>query len=236
MPSAITTAELGLIVPSMCGMDAARAQILIDGAQAAAEKYCNRSFATSVAATEYYDWPAPGTRPEIILNRRPVTAVSDVRIDPQGGAGQLTGTFGTTTALTAGTDYCFDGTAGTLTLLQTRSNWPLSLVGYGNIGQPFAYATNRRNQVPNTIMVTYTAGYTTVPTDVKLAIAQIASVLGGSGGLLEAGGRAVTSYIDVSVSTGVALDALAYGNSPALGSARSILGSYRDPAFSRGRW
>jgi hypothetical protein len=234
----LTNQELGALVPSLCGIEEPRATLLIAGAQAAAEKYCNRSFATSAEAAEYYNWPSPGSRLDIPLNRRPVSAVSEVKIDPRGGAGQLDDTFGSTTVLDSGTDYYCDYNAGILRLLTTRSNWPIASFGFGGqlmTGQPFAYNTNLRGQNTGTIKVTYTAGYSSVPADVKLAIAQMVSWLAGTG--MESGGTGgVTSYIDVSVATGAAMDELSYGKSPSLGSARQILGYYREPTFSRSPW
>lgn len=230
----LTTDEAITLAPSLAGADLAQLELILEGASTAAERYTRRTF-ESAEATEYYDWPSPGSRPEIRLKRRPVTAVASVRIDPRGGAGQIDDTFGSDTLLTDGEDYAFDGEAGLLTIIRARSDWPMAAFSFfASAGQPFPYGSNLRNQRPNTIQVTYTAGYNPVPADVKMAVAQLVAWL--AGGAIEAGGRAVSRYIDVSMSTGESLDALTYGNSPSLGSARSILGAYREPAFSRGRW
>lgn len=230
--AAITVAELNALVPSTVGMDSTRATLLIEGAQKAAENFCNRSFDLESEATEYYDAPAPDTQPEIQLKRWPVSDVAEVRIDASGGGGQIAGTFGTDTIV--GSDlYCYKPESGLLIFLGAQSNWPFTIWPIAR-GANMPYGTNRRLIVPDSIRVTYTGGFTAVPGDVKLALAQLVAWL--DGGAMESGGREVTRYIDVTVAQGNATDELTYGRTPSLASARQILGAYRMPAFRRGRW
>lgn len=204
--------------------------MLIDAANAAVVRYCNCEFPRVGTVTEYYDYPPPGSAPSIVLRRRPLQSVEDVRVDPRGGYGQLAGTFGSETALTPAVDYYWNVADATLRIIRGHSSWPWVpwLTGY-------PLGVNARHTATGTIQVTYTAGYTEYPADLLAAIAQIASWLFGTA--MESGGRAVTSYLDVSVSAAAAVDTLAMGNVPALGTARQILDRYREMAVaSYGRW
>lgn len=235
----LTLAEFNALVPSSAGMDSTAATIILDGVTTAVEGYCNTTFGAVASYVEYKNYPPPGSKKRIKL-RYPVTGVTEVKFDPQGGYGQITDSFGTTTILTAGQDYVWDAITGILTILRTGGNsgggWAGSLVsgGYFAYGQPFAYNTNIRDATPGAVKVTYTAGWSAPPNDVKLAAAMIAGWL--AGGALESGGRDITHYIDTSATAGAAMDALGYGNSPTLGSARQLLGKYRTPLIAETGW
>lgn len=230
--------ELALLVPSTSGMDDDLFALLSAGAQKIAENYCHRLFRLAYSATEYYDWPRPGQRPEVILKRRPVVSISLLACDPTGGGGQITGTFGSATELVAGEDYYFEADRGTIQFLRTRSSWPITLWGFGGseIPNPYPYAVNARHGAGLAIKVTYTAGFDAYPDDLKLAIAQLIGWLAGDSsggsGAMESGGREVRSYIDVSFGT----EQLKYSDLPVLGSTRSILNNYKEAVFSRSRF
>ena len=81
--------------------------------------------------------------------------------------------------------------------------------------------------------VTYTGGYAVIPSDLKMAVCTMSSyilIASDGGGLI----TTTSSYIDTSVGSGFLAEALARGNVPALGSARSVLDSYREVRTAQG--
>ena len=238
----LTVQSAKALVPSLCGVEGNVLQPLVDGANVAVARYCNRSFDLAQSFTDYLDLPPPGGRNEIILPRRPCNSVTSVNVDPRGGYGQLTNTFGSETLLEAGVAYYYEPGTSILRILQFSSGWPgwggfFGAFGQGWWGpQGYPFGCNARNAMTGTVKVVYNAGWTDFPSDLVLATAQIVSWL--QGGAMESGGTGqVTSYIDVSTGGTAAVDALAYGNVPSLGTARQILNTYRETAApSPGRW
>lgn len=126
------------------------------GVEGAVKRYCGRDF-VSAAATEYYD----GEDRELLpLRRRPLTAVSSVHVDPTGYNGTGTNAFSSDSEWAVG-DRWFPRSLeesehnGSI-LVATGGCWP---AGRGNI------------------KVVYTAGYATIPEDLKLAVNQLASAV-----------------------------------------------------------
>ena len=238
MPDMLTLQEACKLVPSFSAVDGAYLQPLVSAANAIAEQYCNREFYTARSFTKYYNLPPPGSRNEIPLGDRPVNSITSVNVDPRGGFGQLTATFGSDTLLTAGEAYYYEPGSDILVLLTCQSNWPAygSFGGYGgwwgNYGYPFGI--NRRGAATGVVKVVYNAGYESFPTDLLSAIAQVVSFMYGSA--METGGGRVVQYIDTSVASTGAIDALSYGNVPALGSARAIFNTYRESAVPAPKW
>lgn len=205
---------------------------LAEAAGAAAERYCDREFTRRTAAELY---TGNGT-PNLNLKRRPVALSGlDVRVDP-------TRAFAADTALTYGTDYLLDLTgsdseskSGVLILLQWPNgllqSWPVSWGSNPSWGGLTQYGRQRIGwpQQPQTVRVSYAAGPAAPPEDVVAAACTIGAWMynfQGQGGVVSTG-----SYIDVSVSAQAAVDALAGGSVPALGTARSILARYREIPF-----
>ena len=136
--------------------------MLLEAAETAVKRYLGRDLEQQTY-TEYYD----GTgRPRLLLNQRPVTAITGVWLDNAGYYGQRAGAFdAATTALTQGTDFIVrppleqsEKNAGILEMITPiwfqvdgRSCWP---TGQGNV------------------KVTYTAGYNPIPLDLQVAVHQ----------------------------------------------------------------
>ena len=132
--------------------------LLIADADAAILGYIGRTI-ESATLTEYYS--GDGTQ-MLVLQQRPVTAVTSANVDDGGYAGQASGAFPVATAWTAGEDFFIrtvvenESNTGELVAIKgpgtftgdreprTWGEWPL---GTGNI------------------KVVYTAGYATVPSD-----------------------------------------------------------------------
>lgn len=129
---------------------------LLAGVEAGVLLYLGRNI-ESAAATEYYDGSG---REALALRRRPVTAVASVYLDSDGVYGQQSGAFASDTLLTVGDDY------GTRNLEENERN-PALLVRRGGVWPVGA----------GNIKVTYTAGYTTVPADIALAVHMTCAVI-----------------------------------------------------------
>lgn len=144
------------------------------GVEAAVLRYLGRSI-ESAEATEYYDGSG---RESLVLRRRPLTAIATLHLDQSGRYGQLSGAFASSTLLVEGTDYMLprvdqtEGNGGRV--LRINDVWP---------------------HVRGCIKVKYTAGYTAVPEDLKLAVLTLcAQVRAGceKGGILA--GETLGSY------------------------------------------
>jgi hypothetical protein len=126
----------------------------------------------SASATEFYQ--GTGTN-QLVLRRRPVTAVASVYVDDSAYFGFASGAFGSSTLLTSGEDFALDITADSFSrsgiLYRIGSVWPALRIRNGSelIG----------GEVPGlgNIKVTYTAGYSSTPDDLKLAGILLARVI-----------------------------------------------------------
>lgn len=236
MPNMLTFESYKAIVPSACDATVNEVQPYIDAANAAAERYCNRTFVLAQNFTKYYDLPPPGGRNEVVMKERVVNSIASINIDGRGGYGQLTNTFGSTTLLVAGTDYYFEPGSDIVRILQRWSSWPaFGTFFYGGGGYGYPFGCNMRNANTGCVKIVFNAGWATWPADLLAGIAGIAAWMIGGG--IESGGRVVTQYIDVGISSATAVDALGIGNVPALGTARQILNGYKEVAVpSAGRW
>jgi len=124
---------------------------LLDAIEANVLGWLGRGALLSAAATEYFDGNGQKLLP---LRRRPVTAVASVYVDGTGFYGLGTGSpFGASTQWVAGEQFAYrrvdESEENGGMLLAINGVWPR---GDGNV------------------KVTYTAGFTTTPDDVELAI------------------------------------------------------------------
>lgn len=114
------------------------------------ERVPGRNPFESVAAAEYYDGH---DRPNLVLRRRPVTAVASVHVDQAGYYGQGPDAFPAGSLWTLGEHYAIprtDMTEGNGAFLASLAGvWPC---GTGNI------------------KVTYTAGYSPIPADLSMLV------------------------------------------------------------------
>ena len=133
--------------------DAVLTQIL-NSVDTACLRFLNRGGFISASHTEYHSgW----NHPKLALKQRPMTAISSVRVDSGGYFGHGTNAFPSISEWTLGTHFA--PTAGFSenenngsVLMAIGGNWP---EGNGNI------------------KVVYTAGYSSVPADLQLAVNQI---------------------------------------------------------------
>jgi hypothetical protein len=156
--------------------------LLIADADAAILGYIGRTI-EQATLTEFYS--GDGTQ-MLVLKQRPVTTVTSVHVDQSGYSGQGSGAFDSTTEWTAGEDFYIrtvvenESNTGELVAIKgpgtftadhqpkTWGEWPL---GTGNI------------------KVVYTAGYSTVPSDLAGACRMLVSWMRAS----RDNGRAIES-------------------------------------------
>ncbi len=229
----VTLAELRTQIAVTSTADDARLASCLTAAEAVVKRYCNNTF-EAASVVEYLDGSG---YPEQILKNPPVNSVTEVRLDTQGGYGQVTDSFGSTTVLTQGTDYFTDLARGKLLLWRLPSSvlsaWPVwgtgpnvlwgaGLTGYG--AKPACWP-----KIPGCLKVTATKGYAagTAPADLKAGIIQLAVHLRD---IQEAGGLTTTStsYIDVSVGQAMLTEQLGNVTLPALGNVRQLLAPYKE--------
>lgn len=126
----------------------------------------------SAAATEYY--LGTGTN-QLVLRRRPVTAIASIYVDDSAYFGFASGAFGSSTLLTAGEDYALDiqssafSRSGIVYRIGAYWNGASNRIGTELVGGEGPGLGN--------IKITYTAGYSTTPDDLKLAGILMARVI-----------------------------------------------------------
>jgi len=217
---------------------------LIAAAQATIETFIGYSIESAEIA-EYYSGEG---YVDIVLRRRPVTAIAEVRVDPSGYWGQAPSSFGVTTIQTVGVDYALvreqaasRGDAGLLRRLSgLGSSWPgwsggLTTGGRGTL-TPVRRPGSTWTPGEGNIKVTYTAGWTSdaMPADLKQCCVELVAFLAMITGT---GGQAVQSESlgRYSYSLGAVTMASVAGNALAaageLGTMRQILARYRDLAI-----
>lgn len=152
---------------STTAMPNEQAEILCKAVTKVIENYVGREL-VSAQRTEYYS--GNGTK-FVILRNYPVTSVTSVHLDQRGYFGADVNAFDSTAELFEGTDWALvkDGS-------QAKSGMIVRIPGVW-LEYPSRRETFRltRDLVPNhgNIKVVYTAGYTTIPFDIKMAAAQI---------------------------------------------------------------
>lgn len=138
--------------------------LLITWASNAIEEYCDRVFGTATY-TEFYS--GSGT-PYLTLNQRPVTSITSVYLDNGAYWGSASGAFGSSTLLTAGTDYALvkdqaNGSSRCGLLYRINGCWDRPLSYSPGLIAPFD------GPATGNAKVVYVGGYATVPTNVALA-------------------------------------------------------------------
>lgn len=230
-----TLGEFRALCPSQATASDTAVSLSLIAASAAAERYTGREFRLW-DGIEYYDGNG---YPNLPLNHWPIVSVTSVYLDLNGGYGQVSGSFSSTTQLTAGLGFVVQATQGFLQRWSNQGAWPIG--GIGPAVSPWGYPGLARRgtamsgwpKVPGCVKVTYSGGYAEIPADVKVAVcamADYALLATDNGGLMTTS----QSYIDASVGSGFLTEALARGNVPALGSARGVLDSYKDVRTATG--
>lgn len=139
-----------------------------DAVEAALKRLLKREI-ESASRTAYLcgNWTRTLRLPEY-----PVSAVTDVRIDPSGYYGQGPDSFGSETQLTAGVDYALrmdapDGLSSRSGLLDR-----IGTVWTGDVERPPGRLSSQRVPGKGNVKVTYTAGYATIPDDLQAVVWQ----------------------------------------------------------------
>lgn len=164
MASIITRDDLKTYLGISGTREDSKLDLLINGVESAVKRYTGREFASQSYTGELYD--GTGT-PYLYLRQRPVTAVSDLRVAQSafGGAGHADA-FESDTQWTKDEDFILhrddESEHNRGLLIVVRSKWPTTPQGIWPEG------------VSN-IQVDYTAGYASIPEDLKLAIYQLAA-------------------------------------------------------------
>jgi hypothetical protein len=200
----------------------ARLAVLVSAASAAVEKYCQRTF-LSASYTEYYS----GTNTQrLALRRRPVSAVTSVKLDSNGQFGLVAGSFGSTTTLTAGVDYSLDVDQGSAVsssgvLFRINGVWPM----IARAGVPHRVNVEVSPAFGN-LLVAYTAGFAAVPEDVKYAAAMVVQQMRISlrhGGMLQSETIGDYAYR--------LADGLVMGRGREMADVRHVLAPYRETGW-----
>lgn len=149
---------------------------LLDAASAYLEQYCGRKFAKTTY-TEYYS--GNGQR-ALVLRQRPVWSITSVHVDHQGYFGTSPSPFGTSTLLTAGTDYSLEQDLATVSGQPISRSGLLIRIGtiWAEMGRqyfPGKLATEIGPAFGN-IKVVYVAGYETLPYDLQVALSMLVSL------------------------------------------------------------
>jgi len=212
MPSLTTVGDLKLFldIASSDTSEDTRLSELLDGVEAAVESFTGRRFA-SQSYTEYYDGEG---RPLLPLQQRPVTSVTSVKVDATGYYGHGSGAFADAEdAWTIGTDFV----PRSLAADEQNPGLLVALKGVDFEGRGVW------TQGIGNIEVVYTAGYVTIPSDLVLAVHQIAAgVRAGA----EKGGPIASESIGKYAYTLMSGSSAATGGS--IADARATLSRYRE--------
>ncbi len=150
---------------------------LISAAEQLLSALCGRQFFYGI----YTEWDDAPLRGNIFVRETPIWSITSVNYDGAGGFGELTGTFGSDTLLTAGQDYYFrkdhtdgKGYAGEVFVGRRNASWWgwSSNWGFGRGYTPGLLAT-RPEPIPGAFKFVYVGGYAIIPDDIKLAVWEI---------------------------------------------------------------
>ena len=147
--------------------DDAFLDLVLPAVEAEVKKYIDRD----IESTSYVDWYGGNWSNILSLNEFPVTSISEVKEDLQGGSGAITGSFSSTTILTAGSDYT-TVKDGRNQLIETGRLFRMNGVWQGWYRRKGGLLTPTRVPSEGTIKVTYTAGYAAgaIPKDIQMAV------------------------------------------------------------------
>lgn len=182
-------------------------------AEAGALQYCRPGLLRE-RLVEYHDGPGV---PELVLERRPVTEVVGVWVDPRGAYGRASGAFGDGSEWSEGARFA----ATSLGENEQNGSILVALPGTGNEwGDGEAVWPRGRGNVK----VEYVAGYSVPPADFVLAVHLLATAVRQSASKGVAGplaGETIGAY-SYSLASGMTAE----GGSPDLTSARRLLTTY----------
>lgn len=172
--SLITLAEYKAFIEVTGSTKDAYYQMIIDAADAFLKQQVQQNLQSQVITAEYH---AGRNRNFIIANERPVQSIQQLYYDPEGRYGQLSGSFDPVTSLqTLGTDYILkvDQTNGT-----SRSGIIYLLGGQGVARRERKFGNLNPQIMPTfgTFKLNYTAGFVTIPNDLKWATKALARAL-----------------------------------------------------------
>lgn len=167
----------------------------------------------SVEGTEYYD--GHGFE-KLILRRRPVTAIDRVAVDGAGFYGKPSEAFPAANDWVEGTDFSNIREDAT-----EHNPGILIALGGGILGRTFHTGGGWRKGRGN-ILVTYTAGYVTIPKDLELAATQLVAATWNSSDL------GLGGPVDLVRLGDQAFRLLAEGRGPDMLHVRAILSKYRE--------
>ncbi len=203
------------------GLDAQLSALLV-AADRAIKDYLHRDIELT-SYVEYYS--GNGTR-FLTLRQRPVVSVTEVREDFSGFYGQGTAPiFGSETLLVAGEDYALELDAGgTLSnsgrLIRCHTVW----AQLERLYVPGRVSRDTGSALGN-IKVTYSAGYASVPDDLKYAVAMLVAYMRR---VIKLGQNISSEKLG---DYGYHLARTALRDVPEVGSLRSILARYKEPCW-----
>jgi len=210
-------------------------------ADAAVKKYLHWNPEQTVGIVKFLDGTGVA---ELVMPGLPVSlAVSEVRVDINGGYGQVPNSFGDDTILVLGVNYLVDAENGILRMyLMPQLGWWLFPQG-NQLGPTIYWGGLSRSgvvpaywpRIPGSVKVTYTNGYSSIPADLQMATCQLAAAIFRNSPL---GGNLMAtsdSYIDVTESySQIQVEAYGLLQLPALGTTRQLLAAYREPVIAGG--
>lgn len=206
-------------------------QIYLDAACAAFKTEVGRDLESTTYPSASTDGPGDsgfysgnGSR-ILVVRQRPLVSISALYLDASGRFGvNPDGSFATATQLVYGTDFVipFDGCLpGTSTkcsyagfIERVGTVWP------GRVQYSPGTITMRPIPHIGNIKVAYTAGFTTVPPDIKVAVCQVAAFIrsgADKGGPLQSESLGGYSYSRASAAMGA----------PEMGTVRSVVRKYK---------
>ena len=213
--------------------------LCVSAAEAAVRSYLRRGYARAAFAS----WPESSSdvfflsgsgRNELCLPFLPVTTITSVKLDTGGFYGKASGSFGSGTALTEGTDFVLDyndddavSASGILFRLSGTPPSATSFHAWADLPASRRSTLAARMlpvwpRVAGCVRVEATCGFASVPADISTAcmmLAQSIRLMAVRGGYI-ASSESLGSY-----STSI------LANSPVMGDARSMLARYRFPVF-----
>lgn len=206
-------------------------EFIATGVDAIIKQYCKRDI-ESATYTEYYD--GQDTH-ELVLRSTPVTAITGVWVHQGGFYGLAPGAFPSTTEITEGANFVRklgkNGICNSGILIRV-SGLNAGFTGW----YPEHYMSNKlaASRLPiwpfgqGNIKVTYTAGYATIPKDLKIAGAMIVAGLAKD---LPLGGRITSESLGAYSYTLDRSTDFGRSSRPEIASVANILGRYRRVYF-----
>jgi hypothetical protein len=182
------------------------------------ERETGRKF-VAAAYTHYFDGNGEF---DLVLRQYPVNSITSIHEDGDGRYGASADPFPASTLLTAGTDYALDALDGSTSysgiVQRIGARWANKrIAGRSEVSH---LEMNRRGN----IKVIYNAGYSTIPTDISMAICNIVAMTRKSA----AGGMPISGFSLDYFSVQYAQSAEAIAR---LDSATRIINRYKRPSF-----